>query len=163
MKIEPMTAMDWESVRRIYQAGVDTGIATFETQVPDSHILDQKFLPYCRLVARQNDVVLGWSALTATSARFVYRGVNEVMIYVDPQARGQGVGKALLQALITCSEAHQVWTLQAVILAQNQASINLHQACGFRVVGIRERIGFRDGIWHDTVLMERRSRIVEWE
>lgn len=159
MKIETLTAADWEAVREIYQAGLDTKIATFETEVPDAATLDKKFLPYCRLIVRGDDGIWGWAALTPTSPRYVYRGVNEVSIYISPAARGQGVGKVLLQALVDCSEAHDVWTLQATIQASNAPSIKLHAGCGFRIVGTRERIAMRDGIWQDTVLMERRSKI----
>jgi L-amino acid N-acyltransferase YncA len=116
--------------------------------------------PDCRFVARSGDQVLGWVALTPYSARAAYAGVAEVGIYIAPAARGQGVGKALLNTLIAASEPVGIWTLQAGIFAENAPSIALHTSCGFRVVGVRERIGQLYGVWHDVVLMERRSSVV---
>jgi L-amino acid N-acyltransferase YncA len=158
--IEPLKAEDWDAVRRIYEEGIATGNATFETQAPEWHVWDEKHLQICRLVARKDDEVVGWAAVSPYSSRHVYRGVAEESIYIASSARGQGIGKALLQALVDESERAGLWTLQAGIFAENVGSIAVHKACGFREVGYRERIGCRDGVWRDVVLMERRSKIV---
>ena len=160
MVIGEMTAADWPAVQRIYQEGIATGHATFETRVPDWDAWDQKHRPDCRLVVRDGSVVIGWAALSPASSRRVYAGVAEVSIYVAAAARGQGVGKCLLAALVEASEQAGVWTLQAGIFPENVGSIVLHRACGFRQVGYRERIGQMNGVWRDVVLMERRSRRV---
>jgi phosphinothricin acetyltransferase len=152
-----MTSADWPAVRAIYLDGIATGNATFETDAPDWPEWDAGHFPYSRLVARRAGEILGWAALSPVSSRPVYRGVAEVSIYVAAQARGQGVGKALLADLIAESERHGIWTLQAGIFPENTASMEVHRRAGFRVVGTRERIGCRDGVWRDTVLMERRS------
>jgi L-amino acid N-acyltransferase YncA len=162
LTIEEMQAADWPQVAAIYQAGIDTRNATFETTVPTWEKWDTAHRSDCRFVARHGDQVLGWVALSPYSARAAYAGVAEVGVYVAPAARGQGVGKALLDALIAASEQAGVWTLQAGIFAENAPSIALHTACGFRVVGVRERIGQRYGVWHDVVLMERRSKVVNY-
>jgi L-amino acid N-acyltransferase YncA len=162
LTIEEMQAADWPQVAAIYQAGIDTRNATFETTVPAWDKWNAAHRPDCRFVARNGDQVLGWAALTPYSARAAYAGVAEVGIYIAPAARGQGVGKALLNALIAASEKAEVWTLQAGIFAENAPSIALHTACGFRVVGVRERIGQLYGVWHDVVLMERRSKTVNY-
>jgi phosphinothricin acetyltransferase len=159
-RIEPMQPADWETVRAIYRAGIATGNATFETDAPDWVIWDEKHLKECRLVARQAEQILGWAALSPVSSRCVYAGVAEVSVYVGAAARGHGVGKALLQALVSESERAGLWTLQAGIFPENTASIVLHKACGFREVGYRERIGQMNGVWRDTVLLERRSAVV---
>ncbi|HEX9019252.1 MAG TPA: GNAT family N-acetyltransferase [Anaerolineaceae bacterium] len=157
--IETMRPEDWPSVRAIYEEGIDTGCATFETAAPEWEEWDRGHLVCCRLVAMRQGALLGWAALSPFSRRSVYAGVAEVSIYIAGSARGQGVGKALLLALVAESERCGLWTLQAAMFAVNTASQELHRACGFRVVGRRERIAQRDGIWHDTVLMERRSSI----
>lgn len=156
-KIDEMTAQDWDEVRLIYEEGIATGVATFETAVPSFERWDSAHLPTCRLVVRGPDGIMGWTALSPVSQRPVYRGVAEVSIYVAGSSRGQGVGRALLNALVEASEAHGIWTLQAGIMAENEASIALHRRCGFRIVGRRERIGQRHGRWRDVILMERRS------
>ena len=158
--LEAMTAQDWQQVRHIYQEGLATGNATFETQVSEWEVWDAKHLPTCRLVARQGDAILGWAALSPVSSRAVYAGVAEVSIYVSATARGQGVGHTLLKALITESERNGIWTLQASIFPENVASIQLHLRHGFRQLGRRERIAQLHGIWRDTVILERRSSIV---
>ncbi len=159
-EIGPMTQEHWEAVRVIYQEGIATGNATFETAVPEWKEWDERHLPSCRLVARSYSNVLGWAALSPVSSRCVYGGVAEVSIYVAEQARGQGIGRRLLAALVEASEQNGIWTLQAGIFPENAASIQLHQQAGFRIVGRRERIGCMDGRWRDTVLMERRSAVV---
>ncbi len=158
--IEPMHAADWPQVARIYQEGIDTGLATLETSVPPWETWNAAHRPDCRLVARNGDRILGWAALTPVSGRCVYAGVAEVSVYIAADARGQGVGKALLNALVEASEQAGIWTLQAGIFAGNPASIGLHRACGFREVGVRERLGQLHGVWQDVMLMERRSRVV---
>ncbi len=156
-EIVPMTEQHWEAVREIYRQGIATGNATFETSVPDWKEWDERHLPACRLIARWDNKVLGWAALSRVSSRQVYRGVAEVSIYIAEEARGRGIGRKLLRALVEASEQNGIWTLQAGILAENAVSIHLHQQAGFRIVGTRERIGCLDGRWRDTVLMERRS------
>ena len=158
--IVTMTEHDWDAVREIYSQGIATGNATFERLIPDWKEWDERHLPSCRLVARFADKVLGWAALSPVSSRCVYGGVAEVSVYVGEAARGQGIGRVLLQALVKSSEQNGIWMLQAGILAENAASIHLHQQTGFRIVGTRERIGCLNGRWRDTVLMERRSAVV---
>lgn len=158
--IDEMRADDWGRVREIYLEGIATGDATFETGAPSWESWAAAHHTFARLVARAGDTVLGWAALGPVSGRAVYRGVAEVSVYVGAGYRGMGVGRALLEALVGASEAAGVWTLQAGIFPENAASIALHEGCGFRVVGTRERIGMRDGVWRDTVLLERRSRTV---
>jgi phosphinothricin acetyltransferase len=151
---------DWEAVRAIYQEGLATGNATFETAVPTWEEWTQDHLQDGRLVARRQGQILGWAALTPVSGRCVYAGVAEVSVYVAAAARGHGVGKTLLQALVQESEKAGIWTLQAGIFPENGASLALHHACGFRQVGRRERLGQVDGVWRDVILLERRSQVV---
>lgn len=162
--IEKMQPADWEAVRSIYQKGIATGNATFESNAPDWVNWDAGHLPNCRLVARAGDCVAGWGALSPVSSRCVYCGVAEVSLYVDAEHRRRGVGTALLRALIEQSEKAGIWTLQAGIFPENTGSIRLVQGHGFREVGRRERIGkmtFGDfaGLWRDVLLMERRSTV----
>ena len=158
--IDAFQVADWPAVAEIYGQGIATGNATFETQIPTWEKWDAAHRTDCRLVARQQGRVIAWAALSPVSARAVYAGVAEESIYVGQEARGRGVGKELLLALIAASEQAGVWTLQGVIHADNAASITLHSQCGFRMVGRRERIGKLHGVWKDTVIMERRSQIV---
>jgi L-amino acid N-acyltransferase YncA len=158
--IMPMTKQHWDAVREIYRQGIATGNATFETSLPDWKAWDERHLPACRIVALVDGKVFGWAALSRVSSRRVYEGVAEVSIYVADEARGHGIGRTLLSALVEASEQNGIWTLQAGILAENTVSIGLHQRAGFRIVGTRERIARRDGRWRDTVLMERRSAVV---
>lgn len=160
--IDDMQAANWSQVATIYQEGIDTRTATFETVVPTWEKWDAAHRPDCRLIARCGEQILGWAALSPVSSRAVYAGVAEVSVYIAASARGHGVGKALLTALVAASEQAGIWTLQAGIFAENAPSVALHQACGFREVGYRERIGQRYGVWHDVVLMERRSKIVNY-
>lgn len=148
---------DWPAVEAIYEQGIATRQATFETESPSWHDWDAGHLAEPRLVAEQDGAVIGWAALAPASRRPCYVGVVENSVYVLEQARGQGVGTALLRAL--CEEAEQAgfWTIQTSIFPENLASLELHRRCGFRVVGVRERIARLDGRWRDTVLMERRS------
>ena len=156
-----MTPGDYDAVAAIFAEGIATGLATFETEVPTWEEWDARHLPEHRLVAELGgDVVVGWASLSPTSSRAVYAGVCEVSVYVAADARGQGVGRRLLEALIAASEADGRWTLQAGIFPENEASIALHRAAGFRVVGSRERLGVMRGRWRDVLLLERRSGIV---
>jgi L-amino acid N-acyltransferase YncA len=158
--IDQMKASDWEQVRAVYLEGIATGQATFETETPDWEKWDSSHLQECRLTARIDESIAGWAALSPVSSRRVYRGVAEVSVYVAERFRGQGIGRALLQALVDCSEQQGIWTLQAGILAENESSLTLHKNCGFREVGRRERIGRLHGAWRDVILLERRSMTV---
>ena len=158
--IEPLVADDAAAVLRIYAEGIATGDATFQTAVPTWSEWDAGHLPAPRLVAR--DVaggVLGWCALSPVSRRAVYRGVVEESVYVSAEARGRGVGHALLSAMVRAADDVGLWTIQTGIFPENRASLALHEACGFRVLGVRERIGkSASGVWRDVVFLERRSR-----
>jgi len=158
--IRPLGPADWDAVRRIYEEGIASGVATFETQAPTWDRWDTAHLATGRLVAEQGNQVLGWAALTPVSDRCVYAGVAEVSVYVGTNSRGQGVGRRLLEALVHASEEAGLWTLQAGIFAENHASLALHARCGFRVIGRRERVGQLHGRWRDTLLLERRSLVV---
>lgn len=155
--IEAMQSSDWPVVKQIYQEGIDTGEATFETETPEWESWDKAHLQEGRVIARFKEQVVGWAALSPVSNRCVYQGVAEVSVYVASKARGQGVGKALLETLVARSEEAGLWTLQASMFPENKASLAMHLACGFRQVGRRERIGKQHGRWRDTLLMERRS------
>jgi L-amino acid N-acyltransferase YncA len=146
-------------VRRIYEEGIATGHATFETEAPDWPAWDEAHLPDHRFVARRGDRVVGWGALAPVSHRRVYAGVAEVSVYVADGARGEGVGRALLSALVRSSEEAGLWSLQTGIFPENEASLALHRRLGFREVGIRERIGRHHGVWRDVVFLERRSGV----
>ena len=152
-----MRASDWEQVRAIYLEGIRSGHATFETDAPSWETWDEGHHQFARLVMRDGEAVLGWAALSPVSKRHVYRGVAEVTVYVSETARGQGIGRALLEALIQQSEQNGIWTLQASIFPENIASAQLHLRCGFREVGRRERIATLNGVWRHTLLFERRS------
>ena len=160
MVIEPMTPADWPAVRKIYADGIATGVATLEREAPDWDHFDRSHRTDCRLVARDKarGPVLGWVALTAYSSRRVYSGVAWESVYVAADARGRGLGRALLEAVIPASEAAGFWTLLAGVMAENTASLKLHEGVGFRRVGVQRALG-RDpsGRWRDVVLLERRS------
>lgn len=158
--IRPMLASDWPAVARIYTEGIDGGDATFEEQVPDWPEWDAAHIETCRLVVDRHEEVVAWAALSPVSKRAVYRGVAEVSIYVGSEAQGMGIGSGLLAALIQESESAGYWTLQTAIFPENHASISLHTGQGFRVVGIRERVGAQGERWRDTVFLERRSQKV---
>jgi L-amino acid N-acyltransferase YncA len=171
--ILPMPPELWPAVREIYREGIATGNATFETELPDWEKWDADHRKDCRLVALapfekdtelvvplEKLTVLGWSALSPVSTRRVYAGVAEVSVYVSAAARGRGVGKVLLQALVQESETNGIWTLQAGIFPENAASISLHESCGFQKVGVRRRIGRLHDTWRDVLLLERRSVVV---
>lgn len=158
--IRSFTYKDWKAVRSIYAQGIKTKIATFETTVPEWEDWDKKYMNTCRIVAEINDQVVGFGVLSLVSQREVYKGVAEVSIYVDEQFRGKDIGRSLLENLIVASENNGFWSLQAGIFPENEASIELHKKCGFRQVGIKEKIGKRDGKWHDNHVFERRSKII---
>ena len=155
-----MLASDWPAVRAIYEEGLATGDASFEQETPSWERWDAGHLQSCRRVAEDEDGLLGWAALSAVSGRCVYAGVAEVSVYVAARARGRGIGRELLVDLIAESERNGLWTLQAGIFPENAASVALHQRCGFRIVGRRERLGSMNGRWRDVLLLERRSPIV---
>lgn len=160
MEISRLLPNHWPAVKTIYEQGIATGHATFQTSAPEWVEWDGAHLKHSRLVALENGQVIGWAALTPVSGRCVYAGVAEVSVYIDAASRGSGIGKALLQTLITESENYGLWTLQAGIFPENIASVRLHEKCGFRQLGIREKIGRHNGVWRDTVLLERRSKTV---
>lgn len=157
MNIENLLPEHWEQVKSIYEGGIATGNATFQTSAPDWEEWNQSHIQNCRLVAIENGRVLGWAALTPVSGRCVYAGVAEVSVYVHEDARAKGVGDSLLKALIEASEAANFWTLQAGIFPENAASLHVHEKNGFRKVGFREKIGKMREVWRDTILLERRS------
>ncbi len=158
--IENIKDEDWPAVQLIYQEGIATGNATFEANAPDWDHWNKSHLTNCRLVAKAEDNVVGWVALGHVSSRCVYKGVAEVSLYVKESSRGQGIGKMLLKAAIEESERIGIWTLQSGTFPENAASIALQKLCGFREVGIREKIGCMNGQWRDVILMERRSKII---
>jgi L-amino acid N-acyltransferase YncA len=165
-RLREMTAADWPAVERIYAQGIEDGEATFEVATPSWDAFDAGKLPGMRLVAvDEADLVVGWAAASAVSSRPAYRGVVEHSVYIDRDARGNGVGRLLLDALIAAAEDAGIWTIQSSIFPENAASLRLHEGAGFRVVGRRERIaksgaGPRAGEWRDTILIERRSTVV---
>jgi len=160
MEIISMLPSHWEAVKKIYEEGLATGNATFQASAPSWEEWDAAHVSNSRLVVIDKDEVLGWAALTAVSGRCVYAGVGEVSVYISERSRGKGLGKKLLEALITESEKNNFWTLQAGIFPENIASIKIHEACGFRTIGTREKIGKMNGAWRDTILLERRSNKV---
>ena len=159
--IRPMRAADAGQVLAVYQAGLDTGQASFETAAPAWEAFDAAKLPLHRHVAADaaSGRVLGWAAASPVSSRPVYTGVVEHSVYVDPARHGQGIGRALLAALIASSEDAGIWTIQSSVFPENTASLRLHEQAGFRAIGVRERVGCHHGQWRDTVLLERRSRV----
>lgn len=162
VRLRPMTADDADRVLAIYQAGLDGGNASFETVAPSWADFDAGRLPAHRLVAVDADgTLIGWIAVSPTSARTVYAGVVEHSVYVDPVAQGRGVARLLLDALIESTDAAGIWTIQSGVFPENTASLALHRRAGFRVVGTRERVGRHHGRWRDVVLLERRSPVVD--
>jgi phosphinothricin acetyltransferase len=158
--IEPLQPSDWEEVRAIYLEGIATRNATFETGAPSWPRWHSSHVSFGRLVAREDGVILGWSALSPVSDRCCYSGVAEVSVYVGARHLGHGIGTALLRATIEASEKNGIWTVQAGIFPENLASLALVKKCGFREVGRRKRLGQLDGAWRDVLLLERRSEIV---
>jgi L-amino acid N-acyltransferase YncA len=160
VELRPLEPDDWPAVAEIYWDGMRGGLATFETEVPTWEVWDASHLRGHRLVADLLGEVVGWAALAPVSSRPCYRGVVENSVYVARQARGLGIGRRLLEELIAGAERAGIWTIQTAIFPENRASLALHERCGFGVVGTRERIAKRDGIWRDTVFLERRSKEV---
>ena len=158
--IRDMKASDWDAVAAIYAEGIATGFATFETTVPEYDTWDSAHLQTCRFVVGDEEKILGWAALSPVSSRCVYGGVAEVSVYVANESRGKGVGKLLMQNLITASESIGLWTLQSGIFPENVGSIELHKKVGFRYIGKRERVGKLHGKWKDNALFEKRSVII---
>jgi phosphinothricin acetyltransferase len=161
--IEEMKDESWEAVQRIYNEGIATKNATFQTEAPEWDAWDQSHRKDCRLIATINNEIAGWAALSNVSSRCVYAGVAEVSIYIDSAFRGMGVGDQLMKQLINESEKQGIWTLQAGIFPENKASIALHLNNGFRIQGTREKIAKMDNVWRDTVMLERRSRVAGME
>ena len=155
-----MQAEHAAAVLEIYQHGIDSGMATFETEVPGWDQFDHKYLPHSRIVGLMDEQLVGWAALAPVSGRDCYSGVAEISLYIHQVHQRQGIGRLLLEDLIRESEQHGIWSLLSVIHQENRASIHLHEQCGFRFVGYRERIAMLDGVWRTTVMMERRSRTV---
>lgn len=158
MIVRDLRPDDWPAVRAIYEDGIRSG-ATFETEAPGWEAWDAAH-PDLRLVAERGREILGWAALTPSSDRCCYRGVGDVSVYVGEGARGSGVGRLLLETLVERSEQAGYWTLNAGLFPENEASLRLHQSCGFRLIGVRERLGELDGVWRDTIWLERRSTVV---
>jgi phosphinothricin acetyltransferase len=159
--IRPMRAADAAAVLAIYRGGMEGGDATFETEVPEWDRFDAGRLPDHRPVAEERGRVIGWAAVSAVSGRCVYAGVVEHSVYVDPAHQGKGVGRRLLEALVASTEAAGIWTIQSGVFPENEASLALHRRVGFRVVGVRQRIGRHHGRWRDVVMIERRSPHVD--
>ena len=160
LEIINMDHSHWEAVAKIYEEGIATGNSTFQTTAPSWEEWDSAHTKDCRFVAIDDSQVIGWAALSPVSGRCVYAGVAEVSVYVSENARGKGIGKSLMQALITESERNNYWTLQAGIFPENTVSIRLHQQSGFRIIGTRERVGQMHGVWRDSLMLERRSKII---
>ncbi|HEX4930002.1 MAG TPA: GNAT family N-acetyltransferase [Gaiellaceae bacterium] len=156
VEVRPLVPSDWVAVAAILAEGIATGDSTFETAVPAWEDWDARHLPDHRFVAELDGAVAGWVAVVPYSSRAAYRGVGEESVYVAERSRGRGVGKTLLSALIESARAGGLWTLQAGVFKENDASLALHRAAGFREVGVRERIGQLNGIWRDVVLLELR-------
>lgn len=159
-EIRDLRPDDWRAVAAIYEAGIRTGNATFETEVPSWEAWDAAHLPEHRLVAELDGALVAWAALTPVSERCVYAGVAENSIYVAPEAQGRGVGRALLTRLVEQAERAGIWTIQTGIFPENAASVALHLRCGFRIVGTRERLGRHQGAWRDVLFLERRSEVI---
>ena len=160
MKIRDFRKSDFPTVKSIYQQGIDTGNATFQLKAKEWDEWNKYFLNSCRIVAELNGVVIGWAALSAVSKRFVYSGVAEVSLYVSSVHSGKGTGYLLLSELINKSEQEGIWTLQAGVFPENQASINIHLKNDFKKLGLREKLGKMNGLWRDILLMERRSKVI---
>jgi L-amino acid N-acyltransferase YncA len=160
MNIKRIEEQDYPELSRIYLNGISTGHATFQKTAPSWKEWDESHLENCRICVVDDDKLVGWAALTPVSSRCVYAGVAEVSIYVDERRRGKGIGTLLMDQLIKESEQEGIWTLQAGIFPENISSIELHKRSGFRVIGVRERIGNMDGVWRDNLILERRSNIV---
>lgn len=161
IEVKTMLREHWSAVKMIYEKGIATGNATFQTAAPVSWKLwDEVHLPHSRFVAMVNDHVVGWVALSPTSARECYRGVCELSIYVDPHFSGRGIGKRLMEVVVKSNEDQGIWSLYSSTFPENKVSIALQKKFGFREIGYREKIAQQNGVWRDTVLLERRSKII---
>ncbi|MFA6151197.1 MAG: N-acetyltransferase family protein [Chitinophagaceae bacterium] len=160
LQFRSMEAGDWDAVAAIYKQGIDTRNATFQEDIPAWEDWDKAHLKTCRFVAISGNEIAAWAALSPVSGRCVYAGVAEVSVYVGEKFRGQKIGMRLLEKIISASEKENLWTLQAGIFPENKASLHIHTTSGFRIIGYRERIGKMKDTWRDTVLLERRSKIV---
>jgi len=160
VEIKHIKLEDWKAIANIYKLGIETGIATFESTIPSWEIWDQTHIKNCRLAAWLDNTLVGWAALSPVSDRCVYGGVAEVSVYVNTNYGGNGIGTLLLEDLFSESEIEGIWTLQAGIFRENVASIELHKKVGFREIGYREKVGKKNGIWYDNVILEKRSKII---
>ena len=160
IEFQTLERKHWSQVKRIYEEGIKTGYATFQQDAPEWDKWDAEHLKHSRIVAIVENEVAGWAALTPVSGRCVYAGVAEVSVYVGEKFRSKKIGNALLEELIRQSEANNLWTLQAGIFPENTASVKIHEANGFRIIGYREKIGQMNGIWRDNLFLEKRSKIV---
>jgi phosphinothricin acetyltransferase len=160
MKFHAITETNYSQIAKIYEEGIKTGMATFETIAVDWETWDKNHLPVGRITLQEGNTVLGWASLANVSSRCVYGGVAEVSVYVSEKSRGKGIGKKLLLELIKISEKNGFWTLQSGIMRDNKASIQMHINCGFREIGYREKIGQLNGVWLDNILLERRSKTI---
>jgi L-amino acid N-acyltransferase YncA len=160
MDLRNIDHTNFDQVAEIYKQGIETGLATFQNDIPDWDSWDKSHLSNCRIAVFENNQMAGWASLSPVSGRCVYAGVAEVSVYIAAGQRGKGVGSLLLNQLIDQSEKAGFWTLQSGIFSENIASIKLHEKCGFRQIGYREKIGRKNGIWKDNIIMERRSKIV---
>jgi phosphinothricin acetyltransferase len=160
MDLRELREEDWPAVRKIFEQGIATGNATFETEAPSWEAWDSSQLDGHRWVAVEGGRVVGWVAAHPVSLRPCYRGVVEHSVYVDEESWGRGIGRALLERLFESTEADGIWTIQTGVFPENEASLALHEKCGFRVVGTQERLGKLDGVWRDVVVLERRSEAI---
>ena len=160
MRIQKITYEHFETLCLIYKQGIETGIATFQIEIPTWELWDKSHLTFGRIGIFDNENLVGWAALSPVSSRCIYKGVAEVSIYIHNEYKNKGIGKFLLNELIKESEENNIWTLQSLIFSENNASINLHIICGFRIIGIREKIGLKDGVWKDNIILEKRSKTI---
>ena len=158
--LQRMLEEHWKKVASIYKDGIETGLATFEQEIPSWEIWDNNHLKVCRIIAVLNKKIIGWAALSPVSSRCVYGGIGEVSVYVSRGFRDKQIGEKLLRRLILESEENGLWTIQSGVFPENIASIKLHEKVGFRKIGYREKIGELDGVWKDNILLERRSKLV---
>ncbi len=158
--IKSMLPEHWSEVAIIYQDGVETGMATFEKEIPSWEVWDSNHIKACRIIAVLNKKIVGWAALSPVSSRCVYGGVGEVSVYVSNGFRGNQIGEKLLRRLIMESEENGLWTIQSSVFPENIGSIKLHEKVGFRKIGYREKIGALNGVWKDNILLEKRSKLI---
>lgn len=160
MEFVEICEANYKQVVAIYQEGILTNIATFETEVPNWETWNTKYLPFCRIALKEKETILAWASLVAVSKREVYKGVAEVSVYVKTTERGKGLGEKILKELVKTSEENTIWSLQASVFRENKASLHIHEKCGFRIIGYKEKIAKLNGVWKDNFLLERRSIIV---